>query len=617
VVQVIETEFSDGTTKTWVHRQNDPPGDAIVLELDQNSIITGANDFSHFRLLARDLAKTTDDEKQVTFFVPGTAQLIPLEFNRQKQAAVSVLGETRNCDVWSVPEASMQFFVDSQTGELVQLDLTTQKTLITLNNKRVVKQAEKAQAEEVLAKHFAQTDVQFDNFLKVSKLTAKIDVNVIGSGIANSASVLQTSMQKFDGKKDNASIVGTVSIESKKYDGKRSPTLLENSSVAEEQQEWLKPAPFIESNHEPIIVRARELTKDSKTWWEATTNIGKWVENEIRYTIADTPSARLALEKKCGDCGPHSTLTVAMLRAVGIPAKLVGGVVYTPSFGGSFGQHAWVEVYMGEAGWISIDPTTGEFESMSATHIKLFEGMGGVVPTSVNVTSFEPPNKIIARTEPVVAKKINWPLQKPLYFKYTQAGTVLGFEKVNLEKIEHDGREAYQLTSDVELKVGEVSVKGPVKLVVEANGIPIVFHRKMVANGKDVIIDCTFEKGSVHENISGAQNLERDVKLNPGDFCFDNNFMGAWILICSQLELKKGSSIDVRTFHPSSMQVIPLTFEVSGQEKVTVLGKEVECFVCDIEPIKNKFWVTTDGRFVKAQQGTLVVELSEPGNIIH
>jgi hypothetical protein len=419
-------------------------------------------------------------------------------------------------------------------------------------------------------------------------------------------------MQTFDGKKDKASIVGTVSISSIHYDGERSPTFPEKPALAAEQMEWLKPAQYIESDYDPIVLKAKELTKDSKTWWEATKNIGEWVENEIRYTIADTPSARLALEKKCGDCGPHSTLTVAMLRAVGIPAKLVGGVVYTPSFGGSFGQHAWVEVYMGEAGWISIDPTTGEFESMSATHIKLFEGMGGVVPTSVNVTSFEPPNKVLARTDEAAAKKITWPLQRPLYFKYTQAGAVLGGETVSLEKVEHDGREAYRLTSELNLKVGDVSVKGPAKLVVAPNGIPLTFDREMVANGKEVKIECTFGKEKVQEKISGAQDLERDVKLNPGDFCFDNNFMGAWILICSQLELKDGATIDLRTFHPSSLQVIPITLSVTGQEMVKVLGKDVKCFVCDVEPLKNKFWVTTDGRFVKAQQGTLVIELSEP-----
>ena len=125
---------------------------------------------------------------------------------------------------------------------------------------------------------------------------------------------------------------------------------------------WLQPAPLIESDDAGIVAQAQELTKGATNRWQAVSNIAQWVCKEIQYTIADTPSARLALEKRQGDCGPHATLTVAMLRAVGIPAKLVGGLVYAPTLGGSFGQHAWVEVYMGDDGWIAFDPTTGELD---------------------------------------------------------------------------------------------------------------------------------------------------------------------------------------------------------------------------------------------------------------
>ena len=157
--------------------------------------------------------------------------------------------------------------------------------------------------------------------MNVTALTAEIDVNVIGSGVDNPASVLQTSMQQFEGKKDAAKIVGKVQIKSQTYDGSTSPAFPVTSDTAGNEQ-WLKPSQFIESDHEPIVDQAKRLTEDAKNWWDATKRIGTWVENEIRYTIADTPSARLALEKKCGDCGPHSTLTVAMLRAVGIPGQV-------------------------------------------------------------------------------------------------------------------------------------------------------------------------------------------------------------------------------------------------------------------------------------------------------
>src|SRR5262249_9054336 len=154
--------------------------------------------------------------------------------------------------------------------------------------------------------------------------------------------------------------------------------------------------------------------------WEATLRIARWVHQEVRYTIADTPSARLALEKRAGDCGPHSTLTVALLRAAGIPARLVGGLMYSPSFGGSFGQHAWVEVHMGPDGWVTLDPTTGEYEQAGATHIKLFGGLGVVVPQSIKVVTFQPPNRVLNVTSPGKAKPLPWKLDRKYTFKFTQ-----------------------------------------------------------------------------------------------------------------------------------------------------------------------------------------------------
>jgi hypothetical protein len=48
--------------------------------------------------------------------------------------------------------------------------------------------------------------------------------------------------------------------------------------------------------------------------------------------------------------------------------------MYTGIMGGSFGQHAWTEVYMGDAGWKAVDATAGEYDFVDAGHIRLGEG---------------------------------------------------------------------------------------------------------------------------------------------------------------------------------------------------------------------------------------------------
>ena len=150
-------------------------------------------------------------------------------------------------------------------------------------------------------------------------------------------------------------------------------------AIPAELRVFLEPDVHIESDDPEIVALAEELTREAATAWDATEIIVDWCAKNIKYVIADTPSAKLALTKKEGDCGPHATLTIALLRAAGIPARMVGGLLYDFSIDG-FGQHVWVEVYIGDGQWVPVDPTTGETKVMSALHIKCFEGFGGVIP---------------------------------------------------------------------------------------------------------------------------------------------------------------------------------------------------------------------------------------------
>lgn len=57
-----------------------------------------------------------------------------------------------------------------------------------------------------------------------------------------------------------------------------------------------------------------------------------------------------------GDCGEHAVLTAALLRAAGIPARVVMGLVGTGA--GVFQYHAWVAVRAED--WFFVDPAFGQ-----------------------------------------------------------------------------------------------------------------------------------------------------------------------------------------------------------------------------------------------------------------
>ncbi|MEM1186444.1 MAG: transglutaminase-like domain-containing protein [Planctomycetota bacterium] len=79
-----------------------------------------------------------------------------------------------------------------------------------------------------------------------------------------------------------------------------------------------------------------------------------------------------------GDCTEHAVLLAALLRAEGIPSRVVGGLVYADSFAGGkhiFGYHAWTQALIADAQgvqrWIDLDATMPGSRGYSAAHVAL------------------------------------------------------------------------------------------------------------------------------------------------------------------------------------------------------------------------------------------------------
>jgi transglutaminase-like putative cysteine protease len=99
----------------------------------------------------------------------------------------------------------------------------------------------------------------------------------------------------------------------------------------------------------------------------------QWVARSIpleRDGIA-LASASHTLETARGDAKAHAALFVALARAVGIPARLVAGVLKS---GDTFHYYSWAEVNLGA--WVPVDPTEGRFPA-DVTHIRLATGSAG------------------------------------------------------------------------------------------------------------------------------------------------------------------------------------------------------------------------------------------------
>lgn len=80
---------------------------------------------------------------------------------------------------------------------------------------------------------------------------------------------------------------------------------------------------------------------------------------------------------RAGDCSEHGVLLVALLRAAGIPARGVVGLIYADAFAGRekiFGYHMWAQALLtidGKERWVDFDGTLPPQFPRDATHIAL------------------------------------------------------------------------------------------------------------------------------------------------------------------------------------------------------------------------------------------------------
>lgn len=137
-------------------------------------------------------------------------------------------------------------------------------------------------------------------------------------------------------------------------------------AAADEHAELLAPTDYV--HHSPELAdEGRELAASADPR-EACAGAVEWTRSRLRYehgitTVAS--NAETALEHGVGVCQDFAHVTLAILRAAGIPSRYVSGYLH-PLDGASMGEtvqgesHAWVEAWVGD--WLPLDPTSGTYE---------------------------------------------------------------------------------------------------------------------------------------------------------------------------------------------------------------------------------------------------------------
>jgi len=115
--------------------------------------------------------------------------------------------------------------------------------------------------------------------------------------------------------------------------------------------------------HDPAIrAAARAAIKNERNPYWMARGIYEHVRGTLEYKrTGGWDSAPLLLERGSGSCSEYAFVFIALCRAVGIPARYVGGIVTRGD--DAFVDnvfHRWAEIYLPNVGWLPVDPDRGD-----------------------------------------------------------------------------------------------------------------------------------------------------------------------------------------------------------------------------------------------------------------
>lgn len=152
------------------------------------------------------------------------------------------------------------------------------------------------------------------------------------------------------------------------FRGSDQPSL--DSSQSKEST-FLAAEPFVESDA-PEIIEAVALIRRLEPNDDFPIQAYKWVASHVIYSgfSADDRGALYALREAKGDCTEYASLFVALMRAVGIPARVVGGwVLKDNSAVRAADFHNWAE-FFSDGQWRTVDPQRRVFGNNNETYIR-------------------------------------------------------------------------------------------------------------------------------------------------------------------------------------------------------------------------------------------------------
>lgn len=173
------------------------------------------------------------------------------------------------------------------------------------------------------------------------------------------------------------------------YDVRISPIIYEIDPLLTIEQnkddalsEYLAETDVIQVNDPYIKDLATELAESDISLLGVLTNFYKYIYKMGSRPFKGTTDAVTAAKLGEASCNGKSRLFISLTRQLGIPSRLVGGLILTS--GSKKTSHQWIEVFI-SGHWVPFDTLNGHFAELPGNYLGLYRGDEALFRHSRNI----------------------------------------------------------------------------------------------------------------------------------------------------------------------------------------------------------------------------------------
>ncbi len=254
-----------------------------------------------------------------------------------------------------LPGMVMNAFVDDK-GEAIKTGTSM------LGTEMAFYLVDKGEALKVISG--AELDLAVSTLVKVKKIpnahtTKSVKYRVTTKGKDSEGFLPSGESQKVTKVSDEVSEVTVIAL-----------PIPDKAVIKDVGAEFLAATQFLQSDDERVKDHANKAAGDETDPAQIARRMEKYVHQKLdkkNFSTAMASAGEVARTLE-GDCTEHAVLLAGMLRAKGIPSRVVVGLVYVDSLS-AFGGHMWTEANL-DGHWIPLDATLGR-GGIGGAHLKL------------------------------------------------------------------------------------------------------------------------------------------------------------------------------------------------------------------------------------------------------